>query len=89
MTGQSPAQHVGRQQGDRAELRERLAAVAASIACTEERVAETMERMARVRPADAGRLQARAAQARRFATLERNCAVRFSYPHQPHRFRLP
>lgn len=62
-------------------LRRRLVAVAASIACTEDQVAETLERMALIWPEDAARLRAHAAQARRYATLERNRAAMFSPPH--------
>jgi hypothetical protein len=56
-------------------LRRRLANVAASIACTEEQVAETLERMALASPEDAMRLQEHAKRARRFATLERDRAA--------------
>ncbi len=56
-------------------LRRRLASVAASIACTEDQVAETLERMALALPQDAVRLQAHAERARRFATLERDRAA--------------
>jgi len=55
--------------------------VAASIACTEDQVAETMERMATVLPYDAARLLAHAAQARRYATMERDRAALLSAPH--------
>jgi hypothetical protein len=58
-------------------LRRRLAAVAAAIAGTEDRVADTLERMARTRPEDAAGLLARAAQARQYAALERNRATAF------------
>jgi len=60
---------------DGAVLRRRLANVAASIACTEDQVAETLERMALAWPEDAMRLQAHAERARRFATLERDRAA--------------
>jgi len=56
-------------------LRRRLANVAASIACTEDQVAETLERMALALPEDARRLQAQAERARRFATVERDRAA--------------
>jgi hypothetical protein len=51
--------------------------VAAAIACTEDQVAGTLERMAVAMPEDAARLRALAAQARRFATLERSRAAEF------------
>lgn len=53
------------------DLRERIAATAVSIADTEDSVADTYDYLARVRPHDAERLLARAAQARRFAARER------------------
>ena len=65
---------------DGALLRRRLADVAAAIACTEEQVAETLERMALALPEDAIRLQAHAARARRFATLERDRATTLGLP---------
>src|SRR5215468_3708661 len=52
-------------------LRQQIAATAASIAETEEWVADTLDRLARVRPHDAERLRARAMQARLFAARER------------------
>jgi uncharacterized protein involved in exopolysaccharide biosynthesis len=60
-------------------LRHRLGAIAASIASTEEEVADTLERVARGRPNDAPRLLERAAQARSFAALERDRAVACGY----------
>jgi len=54
--------------------------VAVAIACTEDQVAETLERMALVIPENAVRLRAHAAQARQNATLERSRAARFSVP---------
>jgi hypothetical protein len=54
--------------------------VAASIACTEDQVAETMERMALAMPEAATRLQAHAERARRFATLERDRAAVLGLP---------
>jgi hypothetical protein len=57
--------------------RRRLAALAVSIAGTEDRVADTFERMALACPEDAAGLLARAAQARYYATLERNRAATF------------
>jgi len=70
----------GRLQIDGILLRRRLADVAASIASTEDQVAETLERMALAWPEDAIRLQAHAEQARRFATLEHDRATTFSLP---------
>lgn len=52
-------------------LRKQLAATAVSIAETEDWVADTFDRLARVRPQEAERLHARAAQARQFAARER------------------
>ena len=74
MTGPNAGHHE-RLGVDGAVLRRRLANVAASIACTEDQVAETLERMALAWPEDAMRLQAHAERARRFATLERDRAA--------------
>ena len=52
-------------------IRQQLAATAASIAETEDWVADTLDGLARVRPHDAERLRARAAHARLFAARER------------------
>ena len=52
-------------------IRQRLAATAAAIAETEDWVADTFDRLARVRPDDAERLHAQAAHARMFAARER------------------
>ena len=52
-------------------LRQQLAATAAAIAETEDWIADTLDRLARVRPHDAERLRARAAHARMFAARER------------------
>ena len=60
-------------------LRHRLGAIAASIASTEEDVADTLERVAHGRPRDAPRLLERAAQARSFAALERDRAVAYGH----------
>jgi len=49
--------------------------VAASIACTEDQVAETMERMALVLPYDATRLREHAARARQHSKVERDRAA--------------
>ena len=56
-------------------LRQQIAATAASIAETEEWVADTLDRLARVRPHDAERLRARAQHARLFAARERHAAA--------------
>jgi hypothetical protein len=76
VTGQSAEHSKGHLlQPDGAELRQRLATVAVAIACTEDQVAETLERMALVMPENAARLRAHAAQARKNATLERSRAA--------------
>jgi len=80
VTEQSPAHDLDQLQLNGAGLRQRLAEVAASLACTEDHVAETMERMALALPYDAVRLRAHAARARRNAALERNRAATFSLP---------
>ena len=62
-------------------LRQQLAATAASIAETEDWVADTLDYLARVRPHDADRVHARAAHARLFAARERaQAAVYRSHP---------
>ena len=63
-------------------LRQQIAATAASIAETEDWVADTLDRLARARPHDADRLRARAAHARRFAARERAQAALYrAYPN--------
>ena len=52
-------------------LRQQLAATAASIAETEDWIADTLDRLASARPHDAERLRERAAHARQFAARER------------------
>ena len=74
------AGNQGRLGLDGALLRRRLADVAASIASTEDHVAETLERMALACPEDAIRLQAHAERARRFAVMERDRATSLSLP---------
>jgi hypothetical protein len=54
--------------------------VAAAIAGTEDRVADTLERMAVVRPHDAVGLMARATQARQYAAMERHRAATLTFP---------
>lgn len=61
-------------------LRRQLAATAASIAETEDWIAETLDRLACVRPHDAERLRARAAHARLFAAHERAQAAIYRSP---------
>ena len=56
-------------------LRQQIAATAASIAETEDWVADTLDRLALVRPHDAERLRERATNARLFAARERNQAA--------------
>lgn len=53
---------------------------AAAIAATEDRVADTLDHLARIRPHDAARLLARAAEAREFAALERDRAAAYGGP---------
>lgn len=79
MTGPN-AGYQGRLAVDGVMLRRRLASVAASIAHTEDQVAETLERMALAMPEDAVRLRAHAAHARKCATVERDRAARFTPP---------
>jgi hypothetical protein len=63
------------------DLREQIAATAVSIAETEDWVADTLDRLARVRPHEKDRLHARAAQARLFAARERaQAAIYRSHP---------
>lgn len=83
MTGQSAEHSRGRLQIDGADLRQRLATVAVAIACTEDQVAETLERLALILPENAVRLRARATQAREHATMERGRAAMFSEPARP------
>ena len=80
MTGQDDGHRPDRLPIDLAAQRRRLATLAAVIAGTEDRIADTLERLALTRPQDAARLRARAAQARQYATLERSQAVAFSHP---------
>lgn len=80
MTRRSPDAGPARRQIDGAELRQRLADVAASIARTEDQVADTMERLALRLPDDAVTLRAHAARARRYATVERGRAAMLSLP---------
>ena len=62
-------------------IRQQLAATAAAIAETEDWIADTLDRLALVRPRDAERLRARAAHARTFAARERaQAAIYRSHP---------
>lgn len=85
MTGQDDDYHLSRIQIDPAVQRRRLATLAADLAHTEDRVADTLERMALLRPYDAAALRARAAQARQHAALERSRAAMFSHSRHPRR----
>jgi hypothetical protein len=85
MIGQDDDYRLNRMHIDPAIQRRRLATLAADIAHTEDSVADTLERMALMRPYDAAALRARAAQARQHAALERNRAATFSRPRQPRR----
>jgi hypothetical protein len=60
-----------------ADLRYAVADSAATIADTEDNLAATLERLARNRPQHATRLQGKAADARRYAALERQRASRY------------
>ena len=75
MAGQSSDHDPDQLRIEGARLRRRLADVAASIACTEDQVAETMERMALVLPYDATRLREHAARARHHSKVERDRAA--------------
>jgi hypothetical protein len=80
VSGQYDFNHLGRAQIDPADQRRRLAELATAIAGTEDRVADTLERMAVTRPHEAAGLKARATQARQNAAAERNRATMFSLP---------
>jgi len=59
-------------------LRRRAAEAARSVAATEDRVAQTLERLAENRPdADAERLRAKAKEARRCAARERDLGAQY------------
>ena len=79
MTGQDEDQPV-HQTVDLAAMRRHLTFLASVVAATEDRVADTLERLAQTRPRDAERLLARAAHAREYAELERARAAQFSLP---------
>jgi alkylhydroperoxidase family enzyme len=80
VSGQQEDNHVGRARIDPIDLRQRLAVLAAAIAGTEDCVADTLERMAAVRPEIAEGLRARATQARQNAAMERNRAATYNLP---------
>jgi hypothetical protein len=83
MTDQTDDERSARLRAAAADLRQRMGTTAASVAVTEERVADTLDRLARVRPRDAERLRARAAHARLFAALERDRAAAYGYAGDP------
>jgi hypothetical protein len=83
MTYQTDGERLARLREIAADLRQRMGTTAASVALTEERVADTLDRLARVRPHDAERLRARAADARLFAALERDRAAAYGYAGDP------
>ena len=71
-------QHVTGPRPSETTLRQRMRDVAASVAATEDWIADTLERLARARPHDAARLRARAAHARNFAAEERARAAEYA-----------
>jgi hypothetical protein len=75
VTGHYHNHHLSSSRFDPELIRRQLADLAAAIAGTEDRVADTFERLALTRPYDASGLLARAAQARQYAMLERNRAA--------------
>jgi hypothetical protein len=78
VTGQHDDHNLGSARFDPQLMRRHLAELAAAIAGTEDRVADTFERLAMTRPTDASGLLARAARARQYAMLERNRAAALS-----------
>ena len=68
MTRQDREHSLDRPRINGARLRQHLAEVATAVACTEDQVAETLERLALVLPGEAIRLRAHATQARRSAS---------------------
>ncbi|HEY7260642.1 MAG TPA: hypothetical protein VH589_04055 [Trebonia sp.] len=61
-----------------AELRRRMAEVAGYVAATEEKIAATLDEVAKFRPPhDAERLNAKAEEARKFAAKERDRSASF------------
>ena len=78
MTGQYHDHSLSSPRFDPEVMRRHLAGLAAAIAGTEDRVADTFERLALTHPYDASGLLARAARARQYATLERNRAAVFN-----------
>lgn len=78
MSGQCDEHQLDTSPFDPELTRRRLAALSVAIAGTEDRVADTFERMALTHPLDASGLLAGAARARRYAVLERNRAATFN-----------
>jgi hypothetical protein len=75
VTGQNHDQTLSSSRFDPELMRRQLADLAAAIAGTEDRVAETFERLALTHPYEASGLLARAAQARQYAMSERDRAA--------------
>jgi hypothetical protein len=75
VTGQQHDHNLSSARFDPEVMRRQLAELAAAIAGTEDRVADTFERLALTHPHEASGLLARAAQARQYAMLERNRAA--------------
>jgi len=78
--GEVPADQVARAQSHASELSARLAAVAESIAESEDMAASTFEESARLRPHAADRLRGAAQDARDFAERERTAGHRLRHP---------
>ena len=64
-------------------LRQQVAEIAATIAETEDEIADTFDRLARSRPQHAGRLHARATHARLIAARGRHQAAHYSSQTAP------
>jgi hypothetical protein len=75
VTGQHHDHNLSSARFDPGLMRRQLAELAVAIAGTEDRVADTFERLALTHPHEASGLLARAAQARQYAMLERNRAA--------------
>jgi hypothetical protein len=75
VTGQQHDHKLSSARFDPEVMRRHLAELASTIAGTEDRVADTFERLALTHPYEASGLLARAAQARQYAMLERNRAA--------------
>jgi hypothetical protein len=74
------AERIMRHQREQhAELRRRMAEVAGSVAATEEKIAATLDEVAKFRPPhDAERLNAKAEEARQYAAKERDRSASFA-----------